>query len=638
MSAIFGILNLDGLPVDPEKLTRMKQAMAYWGPDGARTWAERPVGLGHLMLYSTPESAYENLPLTSEAGHLVLTAAARLDNRADLFRRLDIPDPERPHMSDSALILKAYEKWDTACVDYLLGDWTFALWDVSRRRLFIARDHCGYSSLYYYHDSHIFVFASSLKGILALPDVPRRLNEEAILQRFPGFPRDAQTTYEGILRLLPGHTITVANGRVDLHCYWHPQDVPEVRFRSGQKYLDAFLEIYTEAVRCRLRSYHKVGVALSGGLDSGSVATLAAHELAQRGERLLAFSAVPRYDVTGCIDPQRCGDETPFVEALCRHVGSIDVTYVDAANISPLAGIERVLDILEQPEMAAANFHWMVALLESAQRQRVGTLLTGQGGNFTVSDSGDRDAYLLGLFRHGDWRTWIHEIRAWRRVDNISVWHVIKSHVIKPLLPATWLRRYRRFKVRRWTPANPAFARSLVRTRQVTTTDQHQALRRLPSRHRHLSSLLQSGVAEIWVELGAAFGLEVRDPTLDKRVVEFCLGIPESQYTRNGQERLLIRRAMAGLMPDSVLWNDHRGRQAADIGHRVRNSGHEIEAALQKLEKSPLAQQYLDLPRMQRVFDTLQHRLDPTVSDEVSAILLRGLVIGLFLQRFEHQE
>lgn len=629
MSAIFGIFNLDGRPVDPENLNRMKQAMDYWGPDGSGTWSEGPVGLGHLMLYNTPESLYETLPLRSGSGDLVLTAGARLDNRDDLFRALNVPPPERNGMPDGALILKAYEKWETDCPVHLLGDWAFALWDARQRRLFLARDHFDVSSLYYLQNGRTFIFASSLKGILALPEVPHRLNRRVIASYAPGYNHDAATPYQDVFRLMSAQTMTVTTDNADAHRYWRLEDAPEVRYRSDQEYLDAFLDVYTEAVRCRLRSHRPVGTQLSGGFDSGSIAVLAAQELARTGQRLPAFSSAPQYDVTGVVPNGRCGDETPYIEATCQAAGNIDLTLIKAKNVSPLEGIKRVMEIQEQPECAASNAFWIVALLEAARQQGIGTLLSGWGGNLTVSWAGDRGEYLRQLLKNGSWGAYLQEIAAWRKTNAIPLWRAIGSQVLKPFIPTSWLNRYQAREHDQFTPLNMALARSLASGYQREVMSPASALGALNLFFRNG----RAGFTE--AELGAAFGLDVRQPTMDKRLIEFCLGIPQDQYTRNGKNRLLIRRAMAGRMPESVLWSKCRGLQGADIGYRVRASNAEIEAALQKLETSPLAREFLNLPRMADVLQRAKHELNPTISGQIGMILLRGLMIGLFLQRFE---
>ena len=632
MSAIFGIFNLDGQPVDPQNLNRMKQAMAYWGPDGSGIWSEGPIGLGHLLRHNTPESLYESLPRRDESGTLILTAGARLDNREELFRALNVDPNEQARMTDSALILNAYQKWGTDCPAHLLGDWAFALWDARLRRLFIARDHYGVTGLYYYRDHRRFLFASSLKGLLALPDLPCPLNPAFLAQRGGGFRCDASTPYEGIRLLTPAQAMTVTVDKADLWHYWHPQNVPDIRFGSDQDYLDAFMDVYSEAVRCRLRSHRPIGVMLSGGLDSGSISILAARELAQRGQRLFAFSSIPAYDTTETTTKNRCGDERPYIEATCRFADNIDLTYIKAEKITPLAAFDRALAIHDRPH-GNANYNWILKLLETAQRPQIGTMLDGWGGNFTISWTGNREKYLLTLLKAGEWGTFVREVKAWRNLHHVSLWRAVASQVVKPFVPPIWHKRiqhFRRSGHRRLI--NKAAIQSIVQNHQVMKIDDEATNSLNPGLYHYF----RNGHTAMSFELAATFGLEIRQPAMDKRVIEFCLGIPQDQHTRHGQERLLIRHGMCGLMPESVLWYKRRGIQSADIGQRIRANRAEIETALQKLESSALAQHYLDLPYMAELFQkTLQDKLDPTILTPANR-LLRGLIIGLFLQRFEN--
>ena len=136
MSGIAGIFFLDTQPVDRSVLERMVESLAHRGPDGAGVWSEGPVGLGHRMLWPTPESLHEKLPLVSKSGDLVLTADARLDNRDELVRALGITGRPREEIGDGELILGAYEKWGERCPERLLGDFPFAIWDRRRQALF----------------------------------------------------------------------------------------------------------------------------------------------------------------------------------------------------------------------------------------------------------------------------------------------------------------------------------------------------------------------------------------------------------------------------------------------------------------------------------------------------------------------
>ena len=145
MSAIFGIYYLEGRPVDRTDLERMLESLAHRGSDGADLWSEGPVGLGHRMLWTTPESVHEKLPLLNHTGDVVLTADARIDNRDELLAVLGLTACPPAQVADSQLILAAYEKWGEHCPEKLLGDFAFALWDGRKQILFCARDTSGSS-------------------------------------------------------------------------------------------------------------------------------------------------------------------------------------------------------------------------------------------------------------------------------------------------------------------------------------------------------------------------------------------------------------------------------------------------------------------------------------------------------------
>ena len=211
MSAIVGMLFADGRPVDPGDLERMTAPLAHRGPDGKGTWLGGRVGLGHLLLTTTPESQNERLPL--ERDGLTITADARLDNRDELLRALDIS----PAAPDGELILAAYGRWGEACPARLLGDFAFAVWDTRRRILFAARDHFGVKPLYYFCSPGVFAFASELKALLPVPFVPRRLDEERVADYLLSLGEDTESTfYRDIRRLPPAHTITATGETVTI--------------------------------------------------------------------------------------------------------------------------------------------------------------------------------------------------------------------------------------------------------------------------------------------------------------------------------------------------------------------------------------------------------------------------------------
>ncbi len=674
MSGIFGTLNLEGQPVARADLETMRQAMDFWGPHSSAIWQDENIGLGHLLLHNAPESVYDSQPLRHPPSGLVLTAHARIDNREELIADLRLPiddfssaNPQseiaNPELAvpDSQLILHAYLRWGEECVQHLIGDWAFAVWDPRQRKLFITRDHCGISSIYYFRHPRFFAFASSIKALLALPGVPKRPNLLHVARLLTVWHDDSaqivcQTAYEEILRLPAAHTLTVTADKVETRRYWFLENTPPIRLGSDDEYVEAFLEVYTEAVRCRLRvppplyperseakskdgegRHGGIGATLSSGLDSGSVCALAARTLGARGQRLPAFTSVPIYDTQNTTPRGRYGDESPLVELERQFIGNLDVHYIRAENFSPLAGIARALEVHDSPMHATGNMFWIYALLGTAQQQGLGVLLTGQVGNGTISWAGGVENFWR-LILSGQWQTF------WSKYERsgLSPWRTVKRHLLRPIMMETQRIFQNPLGLNRepwaaYSAINPDWARSLDIMRRMKASG-HDPFFMPPSNSNQARLQMMSftgGVGAIWAETGPAYSLEVRDPTMDKRLMEFCLAIPDEQYRVDGQDRALIRRAMKGLLPDEVRLNTRRGLQAADLGHRVLADLPQMQAMLARLERSELARQVLDLPKMNRVLQSLQKEVNVKTTEECGTILTRGMMVGMFLLRFD---
>jgi len=639
MSVIVGFFNPNGGVVPLEKLERMMKPVSHWGPDGKGIWTDGPVGLGQLMLYNTPEAKYERFPMISACGNYVLVANARIDNREELLKRFDLPVSPSPVIPDGTLILEAYKKWGEDCPNHLLGDWSFALWDIKNRKFFIARDHHGNTSFYYFRCGQFFCFSTSQKSLLALDEVPRRPNPMTIAKVLVAWNDQVdETAYEGILRLPPAHCIRLTSDYFRVKRYWFLEEAPAIRLKSDSAYVEQFLDLYREAVRCRLRSPRRVGIWLSGGLDSSSVAALAARELKKQNQPLYSFSSVPFFPV-----PQefkgRFFDEKPYVEETVKLVGNISPHYINAENINPITLLEKAVDFYEQPMHSAVNQYWILTLMEAAKQQSVGTMLTGQGGNAGISWHGRN--LFLSLALKGNLPDLIKELRQWSRVRNRSLLSAFKSLVLGPMV------RHIKGRVNRFVPLkkpwsaysviNPAFEKRLD-LQKVMSRKGHDPFfaMKLDSKRARFDSMKpgRSIGGFFSFELGAEYTMENRDPTIDKRILEFCLGIPDRQFFSKGTDRFLIRRAMDGLLPPKVLMNFRKGVQAADLNVRLIKILPEIQRILEKIEASELASFYLDVPQMFRWFRQLEQHHNPLEPYRWSSPLMTGIGVGLFLVRF----
>lgn len=553
MSAIFGIYFPDGRPVDMY-LEAMAVCLAHRGSERPGTWRQGLVGLGHRMLRTTPESLAEPLPLSDEKGSLVVTADARLDNRKELISLLNLGSDDDGTIADSRLILAAYRLWGERAPEYLLGDFAFAVWDAERRTIFCARDPMGIRPLYYHHrPDQLFAFASEVKAVVACPEVPRRLNEVRVADHLLQDLTDTKSTfYQGIFRLPAAHCMTVSSGSIETRRYWSLDSTRDLILSSDEEYADAFREIFTEAVRCRTRSAYPVGSTLSGGLDSSSIACAASRMLSDHQGPLRTFSAI--FPGLPAADLERI-DERGYVDRVVQS-GRFDPCYVHGDRVSPLLEWHHVFQHLDEACLAPNLYlHW--ELYKAAAGKGVRVLLDGLDGDTTVSHG---LSYLNELLRTGRWMRFWNEASALskRNPSRFPFRPVVWQLGIRPLVPDCAIRTWRTIR------------RSDVH--QTETLISHQLAERVgeggrsrgqveghvrSARHEHwqgLNSPLIPYAMELADAASGAFGIEVRYPFFDRRLVEFCLSIPASQKLSDGWTRSVMRRAMTGILPTAVQW------------------------------------------------------------------------------------
>jgi asparagine synthase (glutamine-hydrolysing) len=611
LSAVLGILRLDTRPVEHPVLEQMLESLAHRGPDGAYLWYDGIIGLGHQMLHTTPESFHERLPLVDRRRNHVITADARIDNRDELIAALGLRERLSEKISDGELILGAYEKWGERCPERLLGDFAFAIWDQRKQRLFCARDHMGVKPFYYYRSKRIFLFASEIKALLRVPEVPRHLNELRVAEYLVPTVEDKTITfYQDIFRLLPGHSMMVVpGGKVSTRQYWALDSSREVQRNSNEEYAAEFREIFTEAVRCRLRSAYPVGSELSGGLDSSSIVCTARELLAgDTTRRLHTFSAV--YDNV----PK--SDEREFIDAVLDG-GGLEPHFMRADQLGPLREIGRTQWHLDEPPLTGAFVNWELQKL--AKQEGVRVVLTGSDGDTVVNQG---DAYLLELARSWRWKTLAAEINALSHVTNRPRRRFLLQTVVKPLTPEFALQTWRVLR-RHERPAQTTYtAGSLLRqdfALRVGLEEHIEASRQNPtgplslSRAAHWRGL----VAAIWpyvLELGDGIGAagrsEYRHPFFDRRLVEFCLALPPDQQLSRGWSRAILRHAMVGTLPEKVRWRKSKGDQSYGWARNLLTLDLGLLDEL-IIEDTQLIEEYVDLNVLRETYQRFLSRSLP---------------------------
>lgn len=623
MSGIAGVYYLDGRPASPGDLQRMVDIMAHRGLDGAGTWCEGSVGLVHRMLHDTPESLREKLPLKSESGDLAITADARIDNREELIEALRI---ERPHeeLCDSELILEAYGKWGERCPERLLGDFAFSIWDGRNHRLFCARDHMGVKPFYYHRSRRLFAFASEIKALLCLEDVPRRLNEARIAQYLADDLQDKEITFYGdIFRLAPASAMIVEPGHSANRSYWALDPRRETRMGSDDEYADAFRDIFTEAVRCRLRSAFPAGSMLSGGLDSSSIVCVARELLSQENSRPLHTFSLVCYDVPD-------SDERPYISAVISG-GGLEPHLIRGDLRSPLAGLDRVLWHQDEP-YPFPNLIPFDVLLEAVQQHGVRVILDGEGGDQAIGEGG---GYFTELTRAHRFMTLAREFIPLYRNNKHLGWPLLRHHIIGPFLPGPALRAWRAL-TRRSRHASlpralvsPAFAERIGLPgppRQLRRPDRIRLKTERVLHHTSLTGGLIPLRFEVLDKAWAASGCSPRYPFYDRRLLEYCLSLPSDQSIGQGYSRLILRRALTGILPDEIRYRATKGDLGSASVYCLREYEPGYAGELLGIDVKVI-EDYVDVTKLRELCQ--RYSETEIIEDEQAMLLVTILARGL---------
>jgi asparagine synthase (glutamine-hydrolysing) len=590
VSGICGILRFGGAPCDRRDLDRQIARLAHRGRDRSRSWTDGPVGLAHLMTRITREDRFDVQPLHDD--HMTLVADLRLDNREALAEALSIGPAALAEMADSSLLWAAYRQWGAACVEHLIGDFVFAVWEADKQTLTLARDHMGQRHVFFHKGDDFLAFAAEIKGLWALPEVPRELCETHLIQAlcldFSGEP--GRTDFEGVWGVPGGTVMTIgADGAVTSRRYWEPRADPAHVGRDEAYYVKAYREVLTEAVACRLRrSEYSAGLLMGGGFDSSAICALAGPVVTSQGRKFVAAASVMPDDYRGGIHHAR-----PWVEICRRDMPHLDVRYVTGEGGDILGGLEGAFLSVDTRHGGARYItHALFAEVASTGARIV---MDGHGGDYTLNPRG-QDALARFLLK-GQLRRFTSEFNAMRRHLRQSVKQTLVRNVLLPLIPASWMRiRNRRNNgLRLFGPTMPV-SDEVIRSRpkangrsDSTPRGEMEAVLRVQQNYPAPGSAV----------VAASKGLEFTQPFHDKRVVELGLAIPEELHVKNGRTRHLARVALADLYPreyqDRRPGNDSVVPGFLAMAKRVEPR---VLAEIDRMEQAGRLSKYFDFARM----------------------------------------
>ncbi len=601
MSGIVGLVNVDGKPIDRPLLARLSETMEFRGPDAQEIWSRGAVGFGHAMLHTTPESRRCRQPCSLD-DRVWIVADARVDAQADLRRKLRAAGAEcPPNASDAELILHAYRIWGEECVRHLVGDFAFAIWDARRETLFCARDHFGVKPFFYAHAGNGLVFANTLNCVRQHPQVGDDLNDLAIADFLLfGVKQDAAATaFAGIWRLPPAHCMSWSQGTLRVVRYWDFAVTQERRYADAGDYVAEFMEHLQAAVADRLRS-DRIGVLMSGGLDSASIAVVAQSLLSMQHDEfdLRAYT---------CVFDRLFADEERQFAALTAQALGIPIQYLVADDYTLFERWETPALKLPEPADEPLAAVYIDQAAQMAARSRVA--LTGWDGDalLSIKENGAGGAVNRCVrFARAAW----HDLSRgrWPRLDlRARVNRLFFGVPEAPFAPPEWL--------------NPSLIEELdlparwreVHARSDVCASGHQET------YRILNSPLLTNLLENYDPGVTRIPVETRHPFLDIRVVEYVLSLPVSPWCI---DKRLLRTAMRDRLPESIR-------------HRPKTPllGDPVIELLQRADRRWL-DTFGESPALDRYVDSRVLRSVPDTRDPDKAwIDMRPLCLNRWLQQ-----
>jgi asparagine synthase (glutamine-hydrolysing) len=521
----------------------MLDAIAHRGPDGYHVRTDGPIALGHCLLRTTPESRHEQQPFRSDDKGLSIVFDGRLDNREELLEAFTRERLQPAAEFDAAYVLCAYQLWGEDCASRLLGDFGLAIWDARHRHLFCARDVLGVKPFYYHAGREVFLFASEPRALLRHPAVSRRVNEGMVGEFLSVVTSLDETLLADIQRLPPACRLSVSAERCRVDKYWEIDFNREIRYKTVDQYREHLQWLIREAVRMRIRGTSKVGVMLSGGVDSSSL-------LGTAISLSKTTSAVAECEAYSVVDRGELEDESYYSDLVVAKQGC---RAHDVPSDTPPASEYRRVARVWGDRVPSPNGRAACSLRRLAACSGVRVLLTGFWGDEWF---GGTYYECADLFRNRRWKALLARVRTPSGFPTGSRLATLPKIVLWPLLTKTWRKRIKRLIGRDCTPrwVRPDFARRIAladRLYPMVTEPPFPTIAQ-----RMIYQYPSSGSAALSTEeddrTAAECGVENRHPFGDRRIMEFGMAIPEELRWRNGTHKYILREAMREHLPDEV--------------------------------------------------------------------------------------
>ena len=599
-------------PIDPQAII---QRLTPCNPPDTSGFLARDTGslLVQCVYWNTPQSRFEQAPFHHAPSQMDAAAWARLDNREELAHKLAVSPQDLTSLSDTELILRSYLKWQENCVDHLIGDFVFVLYDRKQRKIFCGRDHMGVRPLFYFFSDDVFVCATTLAAFIGLKCVPIRIRQQWVAEYLMQLSMSFEdTAYEGIKKLPPAHCLTMTAQQMQLRQYFQLSATPELKLKDSREYVEAYRTVLETAVKCRLISDYDLGSELSGGVDSSTVTAFAAKFLGNSLPRLhtfaFAFSAL----------------EPSYIQAVVDGCHLPDNHIITERNQDYQDTIQRSLDILGcLAEHGSAILH--EPFYQLAEKLNVRTLLSGFGGDeFGTTIHG----YMVPMEMIIQRRYWEllnilpgNALYRFLRLVKLE-WRRRKTQNFQ--LPAFNLRFHKAFKLR--------WPHRIVRddlVKRYNLEDRYFNDARFDAGYVELKRFT---LEKLWMPyvptrmenctlMASGRKIECGWPLLDVRLVKLFLSIPSEENFFRGMGRYLHRRAINGIVPKTVAWKRDKYMGQVNIDRWQHIAGELI--AVHCLH--PAMEEFVDMGQLEQQIKELPDLWNKSIEDGRNFQIIRNI-------------
>ena len=592
MSVQFGKCNFDGKPVDPEDLAEVRPVLAPYGSDGEGYICKDNFAVLYRAFHTTKESRREVQPHVCPSG-AVITWDGRLDNREDLIGLL--ARETSASSTDLEIVAAAYECWGTDSFARLIGDWALSVWNPRKWSLFLAKDFVGTRHLYYSVDKDQVTWCTILDPLVLFAGHSFKVEEEYIAGWLSFFPATHLTPYAGIHAVPPSSFVRLARGTQRVSKYWDLDPAKRIRYRTDGEYEEHFRAAFEQSVRRRLRSDSPVLAELSGGIDSSSIVCIA-DEVIDIGR-----AETPRLDTLSYYDDSEPNwDERPYFTKVEEKRGRTGI-HIDVSEHDPLKFRASVGRFATAPDTIGSSSEALDELAAEMNARGNRVVLSGIGGDEVTGGVPTPLPQFEDLLARGKFIQLANQLKIWALRERRPWFHLF-ADAARAFLPSSFV------GITKYKQPAPWLSASLVKRYSFALTGYEGVLRLLgplPSLQENVNALSmlrrQLGCSSLSVRPPC----ERRYPFLDRSFVEFLYSIPREQIVRPGQRRSLMRRALAGVVPDALLGRRRKAFLSRAPLRAVARGWSDLEAMRRDMHSVSLG--FVDAERFQAAM-VMAHR------------------------------